>query len=89
MPALGDFDGDHRTDLAVGSGVELTVRRGGGDGTFGPPVTYPTGVIPWWVTAADFSGDGRFDLAVANGGDGSVSVLLGVGDGTFRPAVNY
>ena len=45
--------------------------------------------------AGDFTGDGRTDLAVANrignldNGAGSVSVLLGNGDGTFQPQVTY
>ena len=39
--------------------------------------------------AGDFNGDGRLDLAVANGYDNAVSVLLGNGDGTFQPQVTY
>jgi hypothetical protein len=38
------------------------------------------------MAVADFDGDGRPDLAVANPGDDSISVLLGSGDGTFQPA---
>jgi len=37
----------------------------------------------------DFNGDGIADVAVANYGNNNVSVLLGNGDGTFRPALNF
>jgi FG-GAP-like repeat len=43
------------------------------------------------VALADVNGDGILDIVSANGdsptGDGGVSVLLGNGDGTFKPAV--
>jgi hypothetical protein len=39
--------------------------------------------------AGDFTGDGRTDLAVANSGSSTVSVLLGKGDGTFRSQATY
>ncbi len=44
---------------------------------------------PARIVAGDFTGDGRTDLAVANGIDNTVSVLLGNGDGTFQPQVTY
>ena len=48
---------------------------------------HPLGVDlgPWAVATADFNGDGALDLAVVNYLPGTVSVLLGNGDGTFRP----
>jgi hypothetical protein len=39
------------------------------------------------MLSADFNGDGKLDLAVANGI--TVSILLGNGDGTFQPQVVY
>ena len=47
------------------------------------PVTNPRA-----IAAGDVSGDGNSDLAVGSAG-GSVGVLLGNGDGTFRTAVHY
>ena len=61
---------------------------------FKAAVTYAVGTNPIAAAAGDFNGDGKIDLAVvdsgnANVGDnGGVSILLGNGDGTFRPAVS-
>jgi hypothetical protein len=41
------------------------------------------------VAVADVNGDGRPDLVVANKYSGSVSVLLGNGNGTFQAAQNF
>src|ERR1051325_12222401 len=57
--------------------------------TFQPPVNYPVGTAPHAVAVGDFNGDGALDLAVVNASDGSVSVLLGHGDGTFEAAMNF
>ena len=49
---------------------------------------YNTGLSPQGVIAADFNGDGKLDLAIANGGNNSVSILLNNGDGTFTAQPN-
>jgi hypothetical protein len=49
---------------------------------------YATDLTPQDVAAADFNGDGKVDLAVATGNN-SVSILLGVGDGTFPTHKEY
>src|SRR5438132_995870 len=44
------------------------------------------GTTPESLAAGDFNGDGRQDLAVANAGSNTVTVLLGTGNGTFTQA---
>src|SRR5437763_6570906 len=41
------------------------------------------------LATGDFNHDGVVDLAVSNGPGGISSILLGNGDGTFLPSVNY
>jgi FG-GAP-like repeat/IPT/TIG domain len=50
---------------------------------------YAVGLAPGVVAVGDFNGDGKLDLAVVNNTSGTVSVLLGNGDGTFQPPVDY
>jgi len=96
--AMGDFNKDGITDLAVVNEVDNTVSilLGKSDGTFAPQVTYATGPAPTAVVTGDFNGDGDLDLAITNGNcvygtcnEGTVSILLGNGDGTFRAHVDY
>ena len=80
-----DFNGDGITDLAaLNGGANVTVMYGAIDAASGPGnfyipsvKTFSSGGTPSWLTTADFSGDGKIDLAVANNdATASVGVLL-------------
>lgn len=93
--AVGDFNGDGDLDFATtnyGSN-NVTLLVGNGDGTFQKPSSFDLGKNPTGIAAGDMNGDGKLDLVVANQncpygrppcGTGTVSVLLGNGDGTFQ-----
>jgi hypothetical protein len=97
--AVSDINGDGQPDLVVAdqNSNAVSVLLGNGNGTFQSQVTFATGFQsqvtfagsgPRYVAAPDLNGDGKPDLIVTNAGivpgSGSVSVLLGNGNGTFH-----
>jgi hypothetical protein len=91
--ALGDFNGDGKLDVAglqLGLGT-VSILMGNGDGTFQSPVVYATKQNNnSQILVADLNHDGKLDLYLTgyNGAPVAGEVLLGRGDGTFRPAIN-
>ncbi len=91
--AVADVNGDGLADVVTanpGSNT-ISVLLGNGDGSFrlDSQRIYRVGTGPVGVAAADLTGDGIPDLAVANNGSNTVSVLLGNGDGSFQPARSF
>jgi hypothetical protein len=88
--AIGDFNHDRTSDLVSTSAqpTAVFVLLGRGDGTFQEPITSSTGAAPQRVATADLNDDGDLDLATANFDSGnlrsSLSILLGVGNGSFK-----
>jgi Bacterial type II and III secretion system protein/Bacterial Ig-like domain (group 2)/FG-GAP-like repeat len=71
----------------------FSVFLGNGDGTFaqvrGSPFPLPTGQTgPIAVTVSDFNQDGIPDLAILNQTSNNVTILQGIGDGTFKLVSN-
>jgi ankyrin repeat protein len=81
---VGDLNGDGKLDLAVANLNSNTVAvlfnttaLGAATPGFATHQDFATGTSPLSVTVGDLNGDGKLDLAVANGNTGStVSVLL-------------
>jgi VCBS repeat protein/flagellar hook capping protein FlgD/FG-GAP repeat protein len=63
----------------------VSVLLGHGDLNFTRLPDFST-ASPHTVSLGDYNGDGKLDLCVANYDDGSVSLCMGRGDGTFTPA---
>jgi hypothetical protein len=94
--ATGDVNGDGKADIVAtvkiygGTGCQnnhVAVLTGKGTGKFNKPVYYPTGTTAqeMEVFLVDVNGDGKLDVVTSNS-DGSISVLLNKGSGTYGAA---
>lgn len=98
--ASGDFNRDGIPDLASDDAMTGTVGvlLGNGDGSFRTPMPAPAipapapappnsvGSGPAMMITADFNNDDITDLAVVDETSNDVSILVGNGDGTFKPS---
>lgn len=91
--AIGDFNQDGKNDFVVAhsfsGATKLVIQLGNGDGTFQPASYIDVGGSVSFVAVADLNGDGILDIAAANADTAAITVLYGIGDGTFFNAGDY
>ncbi len=94
-----DFDGDGATDVLTSNNGDNSVsflRNHGGPyetDILEPRIDYAAGSGPWGVCVADFNQDGNPDVATANNGDATISILMNNGGpyetDILEPRVDY
>lgn len=94
--SLSDINNDGTVDIVTagtnGTNGYATIRLGSGSGTFGAATSYLMDATRSYALAIeDLDGDGNSDMVTAGtgGGQGSTTIRLGNGDGTFRVASSY
>ena len=93
---LGDVNGDGALDIVTANRnsnnatILLNTATSTNSVNFAPQATFTTGFRPISVKLGDLNGDGILDMVNANSAfSNTVSVILGLGNGTFGTAVNY
>lgn len=88
--AVADFNGDGKPDVVTDSwgNNQIELLLGDGKGGLGTPGRYfDVGHRPYErLRSADFNHDGLPDVVTTNLDDGTVTILLGDGKGSFRDA---
>jgi hypothetical protein len=100
---LVDLNRDRSLDIVAASSSDsdgqgrVAISLGKGDGTFDIewPTSLTAGYGARWLALGDINRDGKLDVITGNldlswaEAPGTVSVLLGNGDGTFAPGLDY
>ena len=88
-PRSSQLQPDERTHRNFAATPTAT-SPGFGNAGFLARSSLPAGFIPTAITSGDFNEDGKMDFAISNGGDNTIYVFLGNGDGTFKiPEILY
>jgi hypothetical protein len=92
--AVDDFNFDGSPDLlaaeggtiAVSGSDSVAISTGLTGGSFSSTLSIPSGSLPVAIAVGDFNGDRKLDIATANSGDGTFTVLLNTSAGTPQEA---
>lgn len=92
--STADYNSDGRPDIAVSNSASNTVSvllgtGASGSYTFLPKSDYATGTTPYGNASADVTGDGVTDIIISNYASGTLSVWVGVGNGSFSSRIDY
>ena len=91
--AVGDVNNDGINDIVVtntaGRTFSLLLGQSTTSASFDSPVMFQVGNTPVSILLADFNKDTYLDVATANRGDNTASVLLGDGTGYFTSQIAY
>jgi len=86
--AAADLNDDGHLDVVVGGEPMLTIYLGDGTGRLDKISQAPGGQQPDNFALADIDEDGDMDIIIANHDTDHLTILLGIGDGTFQLAAN-
>ncbi|CAF3652269.1 unnamed protein product [Rotaria sp. Silwood1] len=90
---IADFNNDNQADIVVvnSHAHSIGILLGYGNGSFAKQVNYSTtyATRPMWVALGDFNNDNNLDMVTANRDDNSMSIFLGLGNGSFNDPKTY
>ena len=87
--ADGDFNGDGRPDIAIGTNNELQVLFAVPQGGFAPALKLPLAGNPRSIVTGDLNRDGRTDVALAIASYPRVEILIAGPGNSFGAAATY
>ncbi|CAF1053779.1 unnamed protein product [Adineta steineri] len=91
--AIGDFNNDNRSDIAVANyqNNNVGIFLNYGDGSFSNQITYSTGSNsgPRFIGVADFNNDSQPDIMVVNQWNNNIGIFIGYHNATFSYQTTY